>query len=791
MAHALGGVENGSDSEHGDGYPRARKRQRGVGSQGDHDFVLSKNFYDDSDEDVFEHVPEEDNVYEDQPDEGGYEEDDNIQNPHDVQVDSSKGRDRTAGNPKNSSTGIINNQPAAVQYKPEVPHMLHPEEPKYLRVIQLFQETYYPRGFPSHIDANEMAKHLGRMGPDKEVSRSHYAYRAFYQAMKAMKGWMQPDRFADWRQARAAAGEAMPAVGSPSQIMAVCVIGWPLPIPKPDVAPIVRKFAADELQQFWTDSMLDFVLEEPQHRQVPAYWKDAKFDSTPWCRQHMAQFPVPSRKLVGRAGIEKVDLNKYFCRSPPLPGRHVLATPAASFSPRLAAAGPSSAGPTWNSSIAAPVHAQAQTAATAPRPFVNLRTQMPPASSHVAPFNTGTNTSGGPPRLDDALNSVLDGHLKKVMATLHTELQSRDSARQKERREAEERARKFQAQISQQAAKIFRLEQQIKVLKQKVTGAHDDSEVSDHASSSSGFDPIKMQSARPLNPVSVPVARHNRTVTGSQPLTSRTTATLAAQSSQVPAQPPQPPRRSPLTPQERATVHLHLSWVPRQDRERILQLTNALPLSGWQRTDEDIAATLDSQYRYKNWVALVGDLRDVLTNLEYIHQSLETVITPKSHDDASKYITIRDLDRRRLSFENNNRPGARYLSFLRVFVVAQLKTAWRHEYMYQKDKDLAIVTKLKPLPQLGKEGFWATRERYLDRALLLALAKELLGHEHDTSFPENIPGPPLPETDRDTEPQGVRRGIPRRMKKKKSDGIVLINQGARLHMATSDKVMND
>ncbi|KAM7189038.1 hypothetical protein V8F20_010341 [Naviculisporaceae sp. PSN 640] len=116
--------------------------------------------------------------------------------------------------------------------------------------------------------------------------------------------------------------------------------------------------------------------------------------------------------------------------------------------------------------------------------------------------------------------------------------------------------------------------------------------------------------------------------------------------------------------------------------------------------------------------------------------SLETMVALKSQG-ASDDMTIRDLDGRRLSFKNDNRPRARYLYFL--FVVAQLKMAWRHEYRTDPTK------KLKP--QLGK-GFWATRGRYLNRALLLALAEEI---GHDTSFPENIP--PLPGTDRDTQPQ--------------------------------------
>jgi hypothetical protein len=122
-------------------------------------------------------------------------------------------------------------------------------------------------------------------------------------------------------------------------------------------------------------------------------------------------------------------------------------------------------------------------------------------------------------------------------------------------------------------------------------------------------------------------------------------------------------------------------------------------------------------------------------------QSLETVVALGGRG-ASEDMTIRDLDGRRLSFKNDNRPQARYLYFL--FVVAQLKIAWRHEYRTDPAK------KLKP--QLGK-GFWATRGRYLNRALLLALAEEI---GHDTSFPENMP--PRPGTDnasKDEEDTGV------------------------------------
>lgn len=112
-------------------------------------------------------------------------------------------------------------------------------------------------------------------------------------------------------------------------------------------------------------------------------------------------------------------------------------------------------------------------------------------------------------------------------------------------------------------------------------------------------------------------------------------------------------------------------------------------------------------------------------------ESLDTTIILKSQG-APKDITIRDLDGQMLSFKNDHRPIPRYLCFL--YVVAQLKMAWRHEYRQDPAR--------KPKPQLVVKGFWATRGRYPNRALLLALAEEI---GHDTSFPKNIP--PLPDND--------------------------------------------
>lgn len=107
---------------------------------------------------------------------------------------------------------------------------------------------------------------------------------------------------------------------------------------------------------------------------------------------------------------------------------------------------------------------------------------------------------------------------------------------------------------------------------------------------------------------------------------------------------------------------------------------------------------------------------------EILDEPLEVI----SEDPASA-MTIRDLNGKQLSFKNDMRPRARYLFFL--FVVAQLRLAWRQEY--RRDRDPSYV----PTKQLGK-GFWATKGRYLERPFLLALADEI---GQDTNIVENIP----------------------------------------------------
>ncbi|KAI0897754.1 hypothetical protein F4806DRAFT_375987 [Annulohypoxylon nitens] len=98
-------------------------------------------------------------------------------------------------------------------------------------------------------------------------------------------------------------------------------------------------------------------------------------------------------------------------------------------------------------------------------------------------------------------------------------------------------------------------------------------------------------------------------------------------------------------------------------------------------------------------------------------------------------MAIRQLEGRRLSFKNNMRPRARYFYFL--FIVAQLRVAWRNEYRKDPSKVLA--------KQLGK-GFWATKGCYLQRSFLLALADEI---GHVTNFAENIPIEPGDDNDPD------------------------------------------
>lgn len=92
-------------------------------------------------------------------------------------------------------------------------------------------------------------------------------------------------------------------------------------------------------------------------------------------------------------------------------------------------------------------------------------------------------------------------------------------------------------------------------------------------------------------------------------------------------------------------------------------------------------------------------------------------------------MTVRDLDGKQLFFKSDERPRARYLYFL--FVVAQLKLAWRAEYRNDPSKVLK--------KQLRK-GFWGTKGRYLKHAFLLALADEI-GHDTELACADNAIDP--------------------------------------------------
>ncbi|RYO90316.1 hypothetical protein DL766_006912 [Monosporascus sp. MC13-8B] len=138
---------------------------------------------------------------------------------------------------------------------------------------------------------------------------------------------------------------------------------------------------------------------------------------------------------------------------------------------------------------------------------------------------------------------------------------------------------------------------------------------------------------------------------------------------------------------------------------------------------EEVAAWESTAPKNYKW-------RIIDTDADVLDQRLEAAVDP-----STNVMTVQDLDGRQLSFSNDMRPRARYLYFL--FVVAQLRLAWRLEYRQDPTKVLA--------KQLGK-GFWATKGRYLKRSFLLALANEI---GHDTTFAEDISMPPGDDNDRD------------------------------------------
>ncbi|KAK3318980.1 hypothetical protein B0H66DRAFT_603540 [Apodospora peruviana] len=106
-------------------------------------------------------------------------------------------------------------------------------------------------------------------------------------------------------------------------------------------------------------------------------------------------------------------------------------------------------------------------------------------------------------------------------------------------------------------------------------------------------------------------------------------------------------------------------------------------------------------------------------------ESLDAIVVPENGVfTEAEHTAVRDLDGHRLSFTNDNRPAARYLYLL--FVVAQLRMAWRHRY-------IADRRPMNPTPTVGKG--------------IMEIGR------YDTSFQENIMSP-LPGTDHhDTQAQ--------------------------------------
>ncbi|EAA33784.2 hypothetical protein NCU08538 [Neurospora crassa OR74A] len=102
-------------------------------------------------------------------------------------------------------------------------------------------------------------------------------------------------------------------------------------------------------------------------------------------------------------------------------------------------------------------------------------------------------------------------------------------------------------------------------------------------------------------------------------------------------------------------------------------------------------------------------------------------------DHPESIIMVRELDGKPLQFRetSDHRPRARYLYFL--FVSALLKKAWDHK---NRRKPEAVQK-----DQIGKR-MWATKGRYLHRAMLVAMSQEA-GHHLD----EDWDRPPHPGSD--------------------------------------------
>ncbi|KAK4214153.1 hypothetical protein QBC37DRAFT_314986 [Rhypophila decipiens] len=132
-------------------------------------------------------------------------------------------------------------------------------------------------------------------------------------------------------------------------------------------------------------------------------------------------------------------------------------------------------------------------------------------------------------------------------------------------------------------------------------------------------------------------------------------------------------------------------------------------------TMEQVAAWQEEEPKIYKWRIIDEDAE------EYLAGILDVV-------RETNMSRIRDLDGKRLFFHNENRPHPRYLFFLSA--VAQLKMVWRHQYQHRNNPDKKLKLRLG-------NGFWLTAGKYLNRAFLRALSKEI---GHDDSKDEECDG---------------------------------------------------
>jgi len=111
---------------------------------------------------------------------------------------------------------------------------------------------------------------------------------------------------------------------------------------------------------------------------------------------------------------------------------------------------------------------------------------------------------------------------------------------------------------------------------------------------------------------------------------------------------------------------------------------------------------------------LTGDVRNLkIRLLDPSWNMRERTIVPEMQ------LKYKDLDNRRLVFQSDFRPAARYLYF--HYAMQALRCAWQHD-----SKETAVNL----MKEESGKPFWGTPGRYLPENMLLALVEEL-GHEYN------------------------------------------------------------